>query len=186
MAGRSPGHPCGGRRARRRRIAPDRGANRPGSRLQDDVDGRADPRVMPGDGHDGQKAHMRSPRVNALGDRMGPGALSFPVMTGRSPGHPRGGRRAAHRRIAPDLGANLLESPLEDDVDGRDKPGHDGQKSPYAIALPCGRGLGWGVGSTDSDHKEFPDRRLIDQMDSATSTPARPHQCARPRRAGSG
>jgi hypothetical protein len=31
------------------------GADLPGSFLQDDVDGRADPRVMPGDGHDGQK-----------------------------------------------------------------------------------------------------------------------------------
>ena len=61
------------------------------------------------------------------------------------PGHPRGGRRAAHRRIAPDLGANLLESLLQDNVDGRDKPGHDGQKSPYAIALPS-MGAGWGGG----------------------------------------
>src|SRR6516162_8544255 len=68
-------------------------------------------------------------------------------MAGRSPGHPRGGPRAAHRRIAPGLGANLLESLLQDDVDGRDKPGHDGQKSPYAIALPEG-GEGRGEGGS--------------------------------------
>jgi hypothetical protein len=54
--------------------------------------------------------------------------ISFPVMAGRSPGHPCGGRRAGRRRIAPGLRASLLQSRLRDDVDGRDKPGHDGQK----------------------------------------------------------